>query len=271
MKTSTPITPEQQAQFDQEFSELYGYAWTIARRRLTSDMPPDDDLVSEAIAFSWRGYARIRLRKPDVPQKLAVRWAVRRAVSAVRGGAKFARTTPRNRDVYGKSRADMPVDVVARPYNGDPDDRRPVDARIALLPEHLRSTAEYLSYGLPKTTVAALLRTSTRVVYERVAEIAKLFAAVEPAAVETAPEPSDDEAPLPRGLRSYQPRLIPISVEHEHVVRPLHTRWRLRGWKSWKKSTGMEAGVRYVHPGEIRAATLWSPTRSTTPTVRHLG
>ena len=201
------------------------------------------------------GYARIRIRKPDVPQKLAVRWAVRRAVSAVRGGAKFARTTPRNRDAYGQARADMPADVVARPYNGDPDDRRPVDARIALLPERLRTTAEYLSYGLPKTTVAALLRTSTSVVYERVAEIAKIFAAVEPAAVETAPEPSDDEAPLPRGLRSYQPRLIPVSAEHEHIVRPLHTRWRLRGWKSWKKSTGMEAGVRYVHPGEIRVAT----------------
>ena len=166
MKTSTPITPEQQAQYDHEFSELYGYAWTIARRRLTDYVPPDDDLVSEAIAFSWRGYARIRLRKPDVPQKLAVRWAVR-------GGAKFARTTPRNRDAYGRARRDMPLDVQARPYTGDPADRTVVSARIATLPEHLQSVAEYLSFGLSKATVAKLLHISTRTVYERIAEIKK--------------------------------------------------------------------------------------------------
>ena len=50
MKKSLTITPEQQDQYNQEFSELYRYAWVVARRRLTDDMPPDDDLVSEAIS-----------------------------------------------------------------------------------------------------------------------------------------------------------------------------------------------------------------------------
>lgn len=261
------IIPEQQAQYDQEFSDLYGYAWTIASRKLSIEGPPDDDKLSDIIAFAWQGYARIRVRKPDVPTKLALRWALRRAIFAVRGGARFAFRKRKHRDAYGQPRTDMPPDVAAREYNGDPADRRAVDARIALLPEQLRTVAEYLSYGLPKTTVATLLGTSTRVVYERIAEIAKILAAVEPAAVETAPEPADDETPLPRGLRAYQPVVTPISAEHQPQEYPLVTRWRVTGETRWRRSKGRVSHMRTVHPSVVHAdvVAVFAPPAESAP------
>ena len=172
-KSKSIITPEQQAQYDAEFSNLYGYAWTIAYRQLSIEGPPDDDRLSDIIAFAWQGYARIRIRKPDVPTKLAVRWALRRAIFAVRGGARFAFRKRKHRDAYGQPRLDIDLDIPARLDHGDP--RAAVEAKIAKLPPKLRPVATLLSEGYPKLKVARELGMSSRTVYVRIAEIAKIL------------------------------------------------------------------------------------------------